>query len=762
MKVRSISNSGSWHRGPAIVCAVFLGWSLAIGAETGSDQNTSPTAATNPNDLGELVVTAQRRVQNIEDVPIAVTAITPTAIENLDIRSVQNIQELTPDLVFDPSDGWPATYIRGVGTPLATPGLEAPVATYVDGAYLPRASGTLFQLLDPASVEVLRGPQGTLYGRNASGGAILLNTADPTHELGGYASQEYGNFNHRQSELVLNLPATDTLAFRFAARYYDQDGYLNNIPTTGALGSSEGYDVRGKVKWDPTGDFSAILGVEYSYDDSQRDPAQSGVATGPLCFVCSAYGMTLPASGWNVSNDFPAPFVTYSRDVNLKLNYKEGDLAFQSITSFRNLFGTTTSDQDFSQLPIYVYDSGFGGKTFTQDLQVSSSFSGPVNFLAGLQYIHDNAQALASVYGSLFGIPYTVGQPINRENLPSAFQTVITKSYAGFAEVYIKPIDRLTVTLGGRYSYDARDLSSTETPLGILIFTGGLGQAEYDESASFSKFTPRAVVSYDFDTVNLYASYTQGFKAGGFNTPAFTRQPQINPETIDSYEIGAKYVSPDRRVRLNVAAFHYIYDDLQVSVVDLATGGLSIVNAAKAKGDGVEAEWNYHPTDWLQVGAGGDYLDARYVSYDNAEVYTATPGVPGSYGIPGGVVTTTADLGGTPLPRSPKYTAFLSETIEAPIGANFIGKLNAVARYTSEYNFDPDAGGSLQFDRQPTYTLTNVSGSVGPRAGAYEVGFYIDNLTNKLYYYGRATEAQGPVNYPAPGRTYGLRVKVKF
>jgi iron complex outermembrane recepter protein len=762
MGFRAVFGASVGKLGIAAAIAAF-GGSLAFGSEAATDQTPSSAESAGTGSLDEIIVTAQRRAQNLEKVPIAVTVISPTTIEKADIRNVLDLQEVTPALTFNSSFGFANTYIRGVGSALATPGLEPAVATYVDGAYVPRANGTFFELLDPGTIEVLKGPQGTLYGRNASGGAILLTSADPTHELAGYASEEYGNFNHHQSDLVLNLPASETLAFRFAARYYNQDGYLNNFaPGGGALGSRNGYVVRGKAKWDPTDDLSVVFTAEYSYDNSQRDPTQAGVTTAPLCFVCAAYGQPVATGKYNVSNDFPAPFVTYSRSENLKVTYKAGDLSFQSISAYRNMFGTTTADDDYSTLPLDVFDSGYGGKTFTEDLQVASSFPGMFNFLAGIQYMHDDANSVASVYGTLFGIPYTVGEPIDRNDLPSAWQTVTTNSYAGFAEAYIKPVDRLTITLGGRYTHDSRDLVSTESPLGVLIFTGGLGAAAWTQSATFTKFTPRAVVAYDLDAVNLYASFTRGFKAGGFNTPAFSEQPDIKPETIDSYEIGAKYVSSDRRVRVNVAAFHYTYDDLQVSVVNLNTGGQNIVNAAKAKGEGGEADANYHATDWLQLSAGLSYLDATYVSYNNAEIFTATPGVPGDYGIPGGIKTTSADIGGTPLPRAPKYTAFLGETLEMPLSANYVGKLNSVVRYSSSYAFDPDSGGPLQFDRQPTTTIANLTASVGPRSEAYEIGFYVDNLTNRLYYNQRTTFSEGPVNYPAPGRTYGARVRVKF
>jgi iron complex outermembrane receptor protein len=665
-------------------------------------QSQTPSSSGSSSGPEEVVVTAQRQVQQERYVPITMTAISPQKMEDAHLVSIESIGAVTPGLIFEAGNGFPQSYIRGIGANYVTPGLENPVALYVDGAYVPRGAGTFFGLMDMASVEVLKGPQGTLYGRNASGGAILMNTADPTDEYSVRTTAEYGSYDHFLGEAVVNIPVDDTLALRFAGRYYTDGGYQKDVTTGDHLKGDHGEDLRAKALWTPNDAFSALLTLEYSHDNSNSLSDGRTSSPPPLC-----------------------------------------------VTAYRDLFGTTSEDNDMSALPLFVFQSGFGGKTFSEDAQVSSAYDSWFNFLAGVQYIHDDGRDFAHLMGLGLGIPYG--------NTPARTdQDVLTKSFAAFAEVYIKPMDRMTITLGGRYSSDDRGIDTTINPVAQAVFNPG-GATTFSQKVSYDKFTPRAVVAYDTGPVNLYASYTQGFRAGGFNTPSFAPQATpIDPEKINSYEVGAKYVSDDERLHLNVAAFKYNYKDVQVTAVDVTTGGQIINNAGAAVGSGGEADLAYAANDWLSLTGGVAYLDAHYTDYPNALIYVETPL---------GYATQFADLKGKPLPRSPKWSGYIGGNLVAPLGdtfSDFSFRLTPTLHFTSKYDFYPDAGGQSQADRQKSLALLDITGGFTPPSGAYEIGFYVNNAFGKKYFTSISTGSFGADEFVAKPRTYGIRVTANF
>jgi iron complex outermembrane receptor protein len=736
------------------ISSVASAAALLVSSAAFAEAGVSPPAhEASADQNGDIVVTAQRRNESLQKVPIAVTAITPAAIQNLNIRTIDNIQTVTPGLVFNTGYAFPQTYIRGVGTLAALGGLEQPVSLYIDGVYVPRSVGTVFDLIDIGSVEVLKGPQGTLYGRNATGGAILINRANPTHEFGATGELEYGRFNHIKADAAINLPVNDQFAVRLVAGYVKDDGFIRNVFTDKRNDGRRAVTLRGKALWEPTTNFSALLSVEYDHTNLLTPAPGKQLSTGALCVPCGL-GVTTPAGFYQVNNDFDGNRPGYALDTTLRLQYEAGPLSFQSISAYRKVTFDRASDRggtdsDTSPIPLLRSFGYFKGETYSEDFQVSSRFEGIVNFLAGGQVVSDRGLVDFGLSGLALGLPYSS----TAASIANTTQHIRTNSYAAFAEVYIKPIHRLTITLGGRYSRDTRRMASIVSPEGVAVLDPG-GPAAFAQRVSSNKFTPRAVIAYDTGPVNLYASYTRGFKAGGFNTPSFGPQPvPIRPENITSYEIGAKFASADRRTHLNVAAFRYIYKDLQVSSVDILSGGQFITNASSAHGKGIEAEFNQEVGKWLTFSAGAAYLDAHYVSYPNASIFVPTAG---------GYANGVADLSGVRLPRAPKWTAFVSPSIHVPVGDDYLLRLSPVLRYTSSYDFEPDGGGPDHNDRQKRLTLVNLSGGIGPRSGRYEIGFYVDNLTNRKYYSLIVTGNFGAAGYAVRPRAFGARVKFKI
>lgn len=722
------------------------------GAVAMAQDGNQPGQVAAGESFGDIVVTAQRRTENLQQVPIAVTAIAPAQLEQLNLRSIDAIQMVTPGLVFTKGFGFAQNFIRGIGSEFANAGLGSAVSTYVDGAYVERGYGTVFDLLDVGSIQVLKGPQGTLYGRNATGGAILVTTADPTDRFEGYVSGEYGRFDHVQGEAMVNIPLTDTLAVRFAGRYSNNDGYIHNLYDGRTLGGRRTHIIRGKIAWEPSPDFSAILAIEHSKMrlDTQA-PRQ--ILAPPLCVGCIAFPESVSDKFYQSDIDVDLNVHIRTNWANLRLKGTTGIFTIESITSYRDQKDHNPSDQDYTRASLFDFRQTSGGKTFTQDFIVSTDTGGWLDGMVGLTYLHDKGIYNLYAEGDIFADAIAA-----TGMAPEGFNTFRTESVAAFGELTISPIERLKLTGGGRYNYDDRGIRAHSNAAGILAFGGGTAPATFRQGTSFSSFTPRFVIAYDADIVNLFASYNKGFKAGGYNTPAFDLQDEIRPEKIESFEIGAKFVSPDRRLRLNLSAFHYKHKDVQVTIIDLASGGGKILNAAAATGKGIEFDGQFQATPWLGIFAGGSYLHARYDDFPGASSYMPDPsGQPGLITIPGG-----ENLAGFPLARAPDWSGFLGANVNAPIGDSMKGEFNVVAHYTSRMYFNAGAGGTLRLDQQGEYVLVNMSGAIGPADDRFQVGFYINNLTNKKYYEFMQTNNFGASRIPAPPRTFGGRVKYNF
>lgn len=730
--------------------------SLLLGAPVLAQESTTG-AAGETMALEEIVVTAQRRSENLQDVPIAVTAVSSALVENLNMETIDEIQAVTPNMTFNTGYGFSQLFIRGIGSNFTTAGLENAVATYVDGAYLERASGITFDLVDIESVQVLKGPQGTLYGRNATGGAVLITTANPTDRLEARVAAEYGRFNHVQGDAMINVPLNETLSFRAAGRYSRDGNYVYNFATDSRLGARRSWVARGKLRYTPSDDFTAVLTAEHSDERGAVLPERQRLSF-PLCVGCATPGNVAPNLGrYQTDLDYVERPEVKATNINLRMQYTPGDISIESVTAYRDQDEVARSDQDYSRADVFAYEAPTGGKTFTQDVTVTTDLGGWYDALFGISYLHDDGYYYLYANGASF-------RTIVPGDIPRSFNDVRTESVSAFGELRIRPLERLTITAGGRYTYDKRELHGRTNLAGNIAFAGANGVLELERKSTFSSFVPRFVIAYDTDMVNVYASYSEGFKAGGFTSPAFTALPAVDPESIKNYEVGVKFVSPDRRLRANLAAFYYRYSDIQVTIVDIeATGGGFITNAGSARGKGVELDFEFQLNDWLQIFGGGGYLDANYREFRNATQAIPLPaGAPlGACG--GWVCGGVRDLDGFPLNRAPEWNGFIGANLSMPVSTDWKADLSGVVKYSSSFDHVPGAGGPLGLDHEPSYTLVNVTGGIGPSDDRYKIGFYVENLFNERYALSRQTSVPfGAYEAPARPRTYGIRAAARF
>lgn len=704
----------------------------------------------------DIVVTAQRRSERLQEVPIAVTAITPSRIDDLGVVTTQDIQIATPGMTFESGYGFSQPYIRGIGTSQPNPGLESAVASYVDGAYLVRSYGQIGRLFDMGGVEVLRGAQGTLWGRNATGGAILYTTRQPDMgELSAEATAEFGNQQYVLGEVAANFPLTDRLALRIGYQGSDDDGYITNVVDGRTWGGGTHSLGRATLRWEPTDDFSASLMYE-RLDDSRWTNTFAQRSTAPACAFCIP-GPN-PVSGFYEIGYGPTatPTDVTTDTAILRIAYEGDRFDILSVSSWREDSTVGTINVAAIEYPVEDYRTDpSGGSTWAEEIQLVTNLDGMVNGMIGYSYSDDLSYNHDVITGAFVPLPYT-DVVVNSD--------VSTTSHSVFGELYIRPNAQLSLTLGLRYTVDDRSIFSRMNADAAATFGfGNPSPSGYGNSETFEEVTPRVVVAYDLGSTNIYASYNRGFKQGGYNTPSFQNVPPVEPEIVDYYEAGLKYVSPDNRATFNAALFYYDYSDIQVSIVDLSSGTNILQNAAAAQGFGAELSGTYKINEWLEVFGELSLLDTEFTDYPNASVNTDFFGY---------IVGTTADLTGEDLPRAPATQVALGAVIDRPITSNLSGHLSIVGRYTSGYDFYPGAQGLLDYAHQDAYTLVNVSGylqrdlvnsSASFSPDYYRVGFFVNNALDTEYYALRTSQAYiGLLDVAAPPMTYGLRLSAAF
>lgn len=714
---------------------------------------TQPSDAAAKADIGDIVVTAQRRSERLQDVPLAVTAVPAEVAVKSGLRSMVDVKLVTPGVDLTSSTGFVMLTMRGIGVPFVSPGLESSVAIYADDTYLPRTSGlnSLMDLVDPGSIEIIRGPQGTLYGRNATGGVLRLNSANPTDRFEGRVLAEYGRFDHKQFDGMLNIPLSDTLAVRFAGRYLKEDGYVKNIDGQ-TLPEANNYTLRGRLRWNPSSSVEIVGGVEWQHSKANGFNDQLGLGA-PSCYVCQSTG-DAPRGFYQAAVTIVSPYENHALRADLHASVRVSDFDIKSTTTYFSNNSFQNADNDFTPIDMFRYNvQRSGGRTFGQELQVGYDAGGPLKLIFATNYIKDKGWIDFSLEGAAFAFALPTGA------YPKNSNTVDTETLSAMLEGTYQVTNEIKITAGGRYTHDKRDQFVTNNA-GFQLFGT---PASFSSSSTFSAFTPRFVLAWDNGPTNIYYSYTRGFKAGGVVSPSPTPGRAVDPEKVFNHEIGWKQRALGGKLNFSLSAFYYKNKGLQQQVVDVTTGGTITQNAGSAEGYGAEFEAHLRPLEGLQVGASVGYLHAQYVEYKNAAIVCFDPTGTASPSFPGATLyACRTDLSGTNVPHAPRLTLSANASYTFPIG-DWSADISGIAQYRSSYLFWPGAGGQLNFDRQSGYTVANFSGYVSPPGNRLRVGVYIDNAFNERYAAIRSTIAPWGAAYDAAKpRTYGVRMEYKF
>ena len=730
------------------LCCTAIGVAPGVYAQAPGPSSASAQAqGSSERGLEEIIVTAQRREQKLQDVPVAVAAVSALAAQRAGVTSTESLTIAVPGLQFSrQTSNGAAPFLRGVGSTQAAIGSESPVATYVDDVYIGASNATAMAFNNIERIEVLKGPQGTLFGRNATGGVVHVHTRRPSQERAMDMTLGYGNFGTVDASAFVNSGLTETLAFNVAAvAHYQRDGYGLNLTTGNDIYYDRHYGARGALLWEPGTDTKLFLTADYLFTDSDLG-ANPSVLPGRVSSGGGVYrGRYREMSGF----DDEATSTSYG--FSARLDHDFGWARFASITGIRKAILEPSNDLDGGP-PLIYYSNGVHATTATrsQEIQLLAPSSSRLQWILGAFYYHSVAQYNpTSVFGSAAG-PTGHFLLFSKQNL---------NSYAGFGEINYEVLENTNITLGGRYTTDRYRLSASKFDDLGRVFQF----APFTVKDSFSKFTYRAVLDHHFTPdVMAYASYNRGFKSGGYNVSApnvgALPAPVVRPEVLDAYEVGLKTELLDRRLRLNVAGFLYDYTNMQVTVIGLGTS--TTVNAASARIKGFDLDFEAVPVRNLTLTGGFSILDANFRSFPNGPFIVANPAncatLQQTGPATGGNTSCSADLSGNRTPRAPKFTASLVGTYVVESAAGDFSFTGSVYR-NSGYFWEPD-----NVVRAPDHTLLGATIGWTSPDKHLQVQLWGKNLTDAYYAtYGGQTAFRTSES-PAPPRTYGVTVGAHF
>lgn len=720
-------------------------------AHSQATTETPPAApvAANPSGLEDIIVTAQRRNENLQAVPLTVKALTATNLAEKNITTALDIGKLVPAVNVAQSSGTVQIFIRGIGNSVDSQGNEPSNALYVDGVYYSRLVSSLFRFNNIERIEVLKGPQGTLFGRNAEGGLIQIvtKTPSPGDAPSGEISAGYGSFNTYQGSAYLSSGLGDKFAADIAASYYNNRGFGDNVFTGGRANYERSFAVRSKLVFAPAEGTKITLAGDYSKGNTDIGiPGQkpgSPVAGAANTGFPDGSGL-LPRIGY------------YDANLNTKRNYYAeqygGSLKIEQDVGFGRLLSISAYHKNNE---FYDLDNDFGpqfeaftklpsnNEQFTQELQLQSKAGSSFDWTIGGFYL-DIKQGYnnAIIFGRRFSPPPGSNLLIN--------SAAPLKSYAVYGQTTFALAPKLKLTLGARYSDDK---IKGNGQVDIQLASGGIIRAVPFSQAETSedRLTGKGVLSYQAtDDVLAYASVSRGYKSGLYNILTFS-PTFVKAEVLDAFEVGVKSELFDSKVRLNAAAFYNKFKNPQVQIVSAASL-LFLVNAKRARTYGAEIDAEIVPVENLSIQLSGSYLNAKYTDFDAAPFYTPNPAAP--FGV---LPPVPGDAAGNSIPKSPKFAGNIGFLYKIPVDD---GRwlLSSNFAYTSSFFWTPE-----NRDKQEAYGLLDARIAYEFQNG-FSVSVWGSNLTDKKYQIQAQTQVGfgGDLGAPGAPRQYGVSAAFKF
>jgi iron complex outermembrane receptor protein len=748
--------------------AILLSASLAALA--------APTLAqTAPATNDDIVVTANKREQGLQDVALSITAISGEDLANRGVLNISNLGTFVPGMTFGQSGADARPAIRGARTEEVDAANDPVIGFFVDGVYKPRTSQALAAFIDLERVEVLRGPQGTLFGRNTFGGSINLISKLPEKDFGASGNIRYASFNDIRLEGMVNAPISDSIAVRVVGMWQQSDGFVRvDAPRVADGGQAENFNdndqwyIRGTVKadvsdstelivrlshWDQSGFGAGGFGYTTVGTLRQNPGTGPGQATGTQD-LGGFLDRNNPRAGAAPGPSDSGPYRAFrNTDLTRTTTETTGNFELRSslqgvgvslLASFADFRAYRVGDEDFSERAGSVLELDTQSDSRSVELQVTSEYDSPLQWVVGAFYFHEGV-----VEDFFFRTPTN----------PLSFtfrQDVTTDSLAPYGQLDWKVTDTITLTAGGRYTWDIKRFVY-ESPVGAP----DLGP----DKAEFSKFTWRLGANFDLTPDNLlYATVSTGFRSGGFNNGGNPPVPEYGPQTVTAYEIGSKNRFPNAGLTVNLAAFYNDYNDI-LSNTFVQVGPTNVVarsNSGESRAYGVEAELVWRPTDALSIDANATWMNARFETFAASRPLALATGfdlVPGT--------TNQLDLSGNRVPLSPDFTVNIGGSYKIDLGS--AGSLTPEARFfwsdsyfVNEFNYDAGIPGR-DVGRQGSYTRTDLRVTWMSQDDRFMIQAFVENLEDEAVLNRSVIGGQGAIfqNY-APPRIIGVTGGFRF
>jgi len=689
-------------------------------------------------EIEEVVVTAQRREETLQDVPIAVTALSGDFLQQQQVFSVESLSLYTPSLhIFAEAVNSEFYTIRGVGRANEDIGSDSGVAVFIDDVYIARQGAANLSLFDIERVEILRGPQGTLWGKNATGGAINIITRKPTDKVSGYLSVDVGEYGTRNFRAAVNAPLiNDKLSGRIAVQARERDGLYKNL-TTGESGNNiNTQSLRGSLRYTPSDATEVLLSADWERSD-QKGVLKSVIVDvpGTPYVLKDFFRVTFPTQEPDIrssrSGDNGKQGVDqYGANLTIRHELSFADLVF--VSGYRSEDSFHREDNDHAPEVSAVVFSDQNSSSFSQEIRLASRDSGALTWTAGLYWFHENAKRNQGRYSDFFGPGGLVGpRSPEYQNSTTMFETgITTNSYAFFGQATYDFTEQLSLTLGGRFtsdkkSFDVNAFATSNVPGGsdysLFIPNGAFNTSN---SETWNRFTPRAVLAYKFnDELNSYLSYSEGFKSGGFDGSPKNAAAVVpfEPEKVKNYEVGLKGRFFDNRLTTDLAAFFIDFTDLQLQGFDPVTGSPITSNAAAAEIKGVELEIAALLGENLTFKLGASILDHEFTDYF-IRVFDPT--------IQGGPPFRTVDKAGDRIGLIPRYNAH--------VGLRYTWPSNDYGEWSVSGDWSMADKTTTVFNTlwSNSYDVLDLRLNWEPSQGNWYASLWLKNALDEQYYRG--------------------------
>ena len=758
--------------------SLVAGLAAGVGSILGMSGAVAQEApATGRAALDEVIVTAQKREESSQDIGIAISVLDGDRLVNSEVSNIADIQFLAPSMQVGESFGFAQIMIRGIGTDNPFAGGDPSVAMHFDGVVTGQSSAQFGSLFDVDRIEVLRGPQGTLYGRNTTGGSVNVITNKPTAETEGYARLGLGDYSLVQFDGAVGGSLVENLQGRLAVRSVERDGYGENIATGRDIDDASQFSVRGQLLWLITDDMDLRLAIEHHEEDDANympkfrsasyDPAPlPELEPQPVTGVRASDPRDLN-SNVNLQN------VRDQNSYTLEYNWNINDSwSLSSLTNQQDFEKIPQADFDMTADDFYIWSESFDVDQFSQELRLnfdSTRWRG----LVGLYYYTEDMasdnrldlrlvpQPVADTVPGLAGCGFDdnvsdqiIGAP--DEDLCFLFRgTAEAEAFALFANFAFDLTDAMTLNVGARYSDETRkgDTDYWTAP-GAPVLT-------FADEKSFDDFSPTVRLEWRADDdMMFYGSYSQGFKSGIFLSGQ--RSPVLDPETVDAWELGMKGLFLDRLLQFNAAAFYYDYTDLQQGrSVPAGTSGFTLVyeNAAAAEITGVEAEFKWLATTNLRLDGSLTYLDAVFDDYVTTDPFDT---VYQQLGLIPPDVDLSQQLAGNSMVQAPEWSGTLAATLDFALGeGGWAGSTTVSASYRDKVYFSQFNHDALS---QDDVTMVNANLLFTSPGGNWTVNAWAKNLTDETVYVGTfiLNSSRTNAGFLAPPRTWGITVGYEF